>query len=51
MRAVPKKLMYNVSAQREALVGPTSTARGNGLAVPEGAGHFDWAIFKNRRDQ
>jgi hypothetical protein len=42
--------MFNVSAQREGLVGPTSTAKGNGLAVPQGAGVFDWPGFKARRD-
>jgi hypothetical protein len=48
---VPKKLMFNVSVQREGVVGSTSTAKGNCLTVPNGTGVFDWACFKKRRDE
>lgn len=47
---VPKKLMFNASQQREAMIGDVATTKGNGYAVPEEAGNFDWAGMKARRD-
>jgi len=47
---VPKKLMFNAAQLRENMVGHVSTSKGLGYSVPETAGVFDWAGFKERRD-
>lgn len=47
---VPKKVMFEVSRQREGLVGGFATAQAYSLSTPAGTGDFDWAGHKKERD-
>jgi len=47
---VPKKVMFEVSRQREGVVGDAATAGHYSLHVPPDTFTFDWAAHKKQRD-